>query len=82
LDKADFFINYDKADHNWAEWIACSWKRHATRPRIQAKAVWPIGDFVLRILSAGQKIEILYNQNRIGRHGARLRIRHLHQLPA
>ncbi len=57
MDKADFFISYNKADRNWAEWIAWQLEEVGYKTVIQAWDFRPGGNFVLDMHEGLKKAE-------------------------
>jgi tetratricopeptide (TPR) repeat protein len=56
-DKKDFFISYNKADEQWAEWVAYMLKQNGYSCYIQAWDFHPGGNFVLDMHNALIKSE-------------------------
>src|SRR5271166_4759235 len=52
LEQPKVFISYNRADHDWAEWIAGAIERSGYQPIIQAWDFRPGQDFVLRMQEA------------------------------
>jgi hypothetical protein len=57
LDKADFFISYNKADRQWAEWIAWQLEESGYKTVIQAWDFRPGGNFALDMHEGLKKAE-------------------------
>ena len=56
-DSCDFFVSYNKADRQWAEWIAWHLEQAAYTTVIQAWDFRPGGNFVMQMQQAASRAE-------------------------